>query len=66
MRKAQRRSVQPVRATSGRAAPWARTKLAERYEAVRRATQQLVGPLSPEDCALQAMPDATSERRGFR
>ena len=58
MRKAQRRNAQPVRASAGRA-PWAGTKLAERYEAVRRATRQLVRPLSPEDCTVQSMPDAS-------
>jgi ergothioneine biosynthesis protein EgtB len=50
MRKELRRNPQP--------APTA-TRLAERYEAVRRATHELVKPLSPEDCALQSMPDAS-------
>ena len=33
--------------------------LAERYRTVRRATEALAEPLSPEDCALQSMPDAS-------
>jgi ergothioneine biosynthesis protein EgtB len=30
-----------------------------RYGAVRAATERLAAPLSPEDCALQSMPDAS-------
>src|ERR671923_123297 len=33
--------------------------LAERYRAVRRATERLCAPLSPEDCLLQSVPDAS-------
>jgi ergothioneine biosynthesis protein EgtB len=33
--------------------------IAERYRAVRRATEQLCAPLSPEDCGAQSMPDAS-------
>ena len=33
--------------------------LAERFLAVRRATRALAAPLSPEDCAIQSMPDAS-------
>lgn len=33
--------------------------LAERYLAVREASRALAAPLSPEDCAIQSMPDAS-------
>ncbi len=33
--------------------------LASRYRAVRAATESLAAPLSPEDCAIQSMPDAS-------
>ena len=33
--------------------------LLDRYERVRAATMRLTAPLSPEDCALQSMPDAS-------
>ena len=33
--------------------------IAERYRAVRGATEQLCAPLSPEDCGAQSMPDAS-------
>jgi ergothioneine biosynthesis protein EgtB len=33
--------------------------LAARYDAVRRASIALAAPLTPEDCALQSMPDAS-------
>ncbi|HJU21620.1 MAG TPA: ergothioneine biosynthesis protein EgtB [Casimicrobiaceae bacterium] len=33
--------------------------LLPRYDAVRTRTRSLVAPLSPEDCALQSMPDAS-------
>src|SRR3954470_20639538 len=33
--------------------------LAERYAAVRAQTDALAAPLTPEDCALQSMPDAS-------
>src|SRR4051812_1066733 len=33
--------------------------LVDHYAAVRRATERLCEPLSPEDCQLQSMPDAS-------
>ena len=33
--------------------------LAERYREVRRTTEVLAAPLSPEDCTVQSMPDAS-------
>ena len=36
-----------------------RSRLAERFETVRARTEALAAPLSPEDCALQSMPDAS-------
>jgi len=33
--------------------------IAERYRAIRAATEQLCAPLSPEDCGAQSMPDAS-------
>jgi hypothetical protein len=33
--------------------------LAARFVAVRRATEALAAPLSPEDCGLQSMPEAS-------
>jgi ergothioneine biosynthesis protein EgtB len=36
---------------------WA--QLRERFAAVRRATDRLCEPLSPEDCQIQSMPDAS-------
>ncbi len=33
--------------------------IAERYRAVRGATEQLCAPLSPEDCGAQSRPDAS-------
>src|SRR5438874_8326348 len=35
------------------------TGLAERFRAVRAATEALAEPLSAEDCAIQSMPDAS-------
>ena len=40
-------------------APLAQGELARRYPEVRAATAALAAPLSPEDCALQSMPDAS-------
>jgi ergothioneine biosynthesis protein EgtB len=37
----------------------AQGELARRYPEVRAATAALAAPLSPEDCALQSMPDAS-------
>ena len=36
-----------------------REAIAERYRAVRGATERLCAPLSPEDCGAQSMPDAS-------
>ncbi len=35
------------------------TALAMRYQAIRQATERLAAPLSPEDCAVQSMPDCS-------
>ncbi|MBA3314441.1 MAG: ergothioneine biosynthesis protein EgtB [Planctomycetota bacterium] len=35
------------------------SKLAQRYDRVRWTTEALVEPLSPEDCVVQSMPDAS-------
>jgi len=40
-------------------ARWIDDALAERYTRVRRATERLASPLSPEDCVVQSMPDAS-------
>jgi ergothioneine biosynthesis protein EgtB len=40
-------------------APDATSMLPERYRAIRSATERLAAPLSPEDCAIQSMPDAS-------
>lgn len=40
-------------------APDASASQAARFAAVRRQTEALAAPLSPEDCALQSMPDAS-------
>jgi len=37
----------------------AQAELAERYPSIREASAQLAADLSPEDCALQSMPDAS-------
>ena len=47
--------VKPIHASE----PGFATDLATPYRAVRSATQALVAPLSPEDCALQSMPDCS-------
>jgi len=41
--------------------PWtnARSTLARRFAEIRGQTEALAAPLSPEDCALQSMPDAS-------
>ena len=59
MRKLQRRGAQPARYPVVNQQPSSRSSLAARYAAVRRATEQLVRPLTAEDCALQSMPDAS-------
>jgi len=46
--------MRPIAASSPRA-----TALAERFLAVRNTTRALAAPLSPEDCAIQSMPDAS-------
>src|SRR5947207_12213382 len=56
MKKPEREKGLPGRANS-EAAPAG--SLLERYLAVRRATAVLAAPLSPEDCAIQSMPDAS-------
>ncbi len=33
--------------------------LATRYQAIRQATERLAAPLTPEDCAVQSMPDCS-------
>jgi ergothioneine biosynthesis protein EgtB len=33
--------------------------LAERYQAIRRTTEKLCAPLTPEDCVVQSMPDCS-------
>ncbi len=53
---------QPVRgrAHGARVSPFQEAgSLARRYGAVREATRALAGPLTPEDCAIQSMPDAS-------
>ena len=42
--------VEPSRSREG---------LGTRYRAVRQTTERLAGPLSPEDCQVQSMPDAS-------
>ena len=42
-----------------KAAQQPNASLAQAYGQVRAHTQMLVGPLSPEDCLLQSMPDAS-------
>jgi ergothioneine biosynthesis protein EgtB len=37
----------------------ASVSLSSRYRAIRAATEALAAPLSPEDCAIQSMPDAS-------
>ncbi len=56
MKKPVREKRPPGRA-NGDAAPVG--SVLERYLAVRRATAVLAAPLSPEDCAIQSMPDAS-------
>jgi ergothioneine biosynthesis protein EgtB len=36
-----------------------REALSSRYREIRAATEQLCAPLTPEDCAIQSMPDAS-------
>jgi hypothetical protein len=40
-------------------APAAGASLADRYDAVRRRTETLASPLSPEDQTVQSMPDVS-------
>src|SRR4030095_1599727 len=55
--------MSPVKPTFGAARPYRAHEtnlvLASRYSQVRQATETLAAPLSPEDCALQSMPDAS-------
>ena len=51
--KSNRGTAAPHRAHDSNAA------LATRFNEVRRTTEALAAPLSPEDCALQSMPDAS-------
>ncbi|HEX5862935.1 MAG TPA: ergothioneine biosynthesis protein EgtB [Casimicrobiaceae bacterium] len=39
--------------------PTQTSALAPRFRAIRAATEALAAPLSPEDCAIQSMPDAS-------
>lgn len=59
MRKLQRKGGHTARGAVIHALAAERPSLAERYAAVRKATERLVQPLSAEDCALQSMPDAS-------
>ena len=53
----ERNRQRSTRRTAGDARPAG--TLAKRYGAVRAATLALAAPLTPEDCALQSMPDAS-------
>jgi len=53
------RAKAPSRTPRATAVPREESTLAARYERVRAATTELAAPLSPEDCALQSMPDAS-------
>jgi ergothioneine biosynthesis protein EgtB len=44
---------------AGLTQPTQASALAPRYRAIRAATEALAAPLSPEDCAIQSMPDAS-------
>jgi len=59
MRRMPRRNAQPARMTAQQAIPAMRQALAARFLSVRKATERLASPLTPEDCALQSMPDAS-------
>jgi ergothioneine biosynthesis protein EgtB len=48
-----------VRSRSGRDHAPVRSDLAEQYRRVRATTESLCEPLSPEDCQVQSMPDAS-------
>jgi UPF0176 protein len=48
--------ISPAR---GQAAQALHSALAVRFSAVRQQTEALIQPLSPEDCQLQSMPDAS-------
>ena len=55
--------MSPVKPNFGAARPYrahdTNLALASRYTQVRQVTKTLAAPLSPEDCALQSMPDAS-------
>ena len=53
-----RRSEPDARESQRRAAPF-HHEVAELFRRTRSATENLAAPLSPEDCALQPMPDAS-------
>ena len=49
----------PVRDAAAPQAIGAQASLAERFAAVRESTRRLAARLSPEDCAIQSMPEAS-------
>ena len=55
-----RATEKPISSADSQSDPYSlRTSLADRYFAVRSITEKLAAPLSPEDCALQSMPDCS-------
>jgi len=54
-----RRNAQLARFAVEQELPASRPSLAARFASVRKATERLAAPLTPEDCALQSMPDAS-------
>jgi len=45
--------------TAGQQGTQSRVACCERYLSIPQATHALASPLSPEDCAIQSMPDAS-------
>ena len=45
--------------TAGKQGTQSRVACCERYLSIRQATHALASPLSPEDCAIQSMPEWT-------